>query len=709
MQFQGKALSIHRLEDDIYEVRFDLENSSVNKINEVVLDELRQVVELFAANKQIKGCVFSSGKPMFIVGADIPMFFPLIERSDSEIEDWLMSVHKLFADIQSLPFVTVSAINGFALGGGLEFVSASDYRVMLKDAKIGVPEVHLGIFPGWAGTVRLPRIIGIEKSFDWICTGRHVGPDEAKDCGLVEAVVDQETELLTTAVEIIKRSHDLDKLREAKSSTVSISKEEQAAIDQLRARYVKTEAHYPAPVKAIDCMLEHLSVDAKKASHIEVREFTKLLKTGSAVNLLWLFINDQAANRAAKAYAKQTDPVQSAAVIGAGIMGGGISYQSALKQVPVVMKDINQEALDLGLKEADRNFQRLVKKGRMNEQQKQEALTRITATLDDDAVTGAEIIIEAVVENPDVKKKVLSSLEKQVADNCVLASNTSTISITELAESLDKPERFCGIHFFNPVPIMPLVEVIRGEKSSDETIAKAVNYVLRLGKKPVVLNDCPGFLVNRVLFPYLNAFQLLMRDGADFQQVDKVMEQFGWPMGPAYLMDVIGMDTICHATDVLAEGFPDRMELGFEITAEKLFKVGRLGQKSGSGYYQYQKSDKGRLQKVVDNDVYKLIGSEKTKAFSEEEIVQRMMIPICLEMVRCIEEGIVGSAAEADMSLIWGIGFPRFRGGALRYIETVGLQQFCKHAEQYQQLGAMYVIPELLKQKSGNKESFFTV
>lgn len=710
MQFKGKAFSICELQNGIYEVRFDLQDSSVNKLNQLVLSELEQVVEELEKAQDIKGCVFSSGKSVFIVGADIPMFFPLMQKPNAEIESWMATTHDLFNRIQNLPFVTVCAVNGFALGGGLEFALASDYRVLSSDAKIGLPEVHLGIFPGWAGTIRLPRMMDVAKAFEWVCTGRHISPAEAKENGLAETVVDDAAQLLTAAQEVIERAdHNLQALREAKSSSVSLSAEQQSAIDTMRTKYEKSSAHYPAPMKAIDCMLDHLPMNAADATAVEVKQFVELLKTDSAQNLLWLFLNDQMANKAAKSYAKQVEPAESSAVIGAGIMGGGISYQSALKKLPVVMKDINQEALDLGMQEATRNFDRLVKKGRMSEEQKQQALSRITPTLEDSAVENADIIVEAVVENPDIKKKVLAGLEQQVAADCVLASNTSTISISDLAEALDKPERFCGIHFFNPVPIMPLVEVIRGKQSSDETVARAVNYALRLGKKPVVLNDCPGFLVNRVLFPYLNAFQLLMRDGADFQQVDKVMEQFGWPMGPAYLMDVIGMDTVCHASDVLAEGFPDRMNLGFEMTAETLFKAGKLGQKSGSGYYDYQKDDKGRPHKVVDNDVYALIGCEQIKSFSDQEIIQRMMIPICLEMVRCIEEDVVASAAEADMSLIWGIGFPRFRGGALRYIETVGIQQFCKDAEQYQQLGAMYAIPELLKQKSESKESFFTV
>jgi 3-hydroxyacyl-CoA dehydrogenase/enoyl-CoA hydratase/3-hydroxybutyryl-CoA epimerase/enoyl-CoA isomerase len=307
---------------------------------------------------------------------------------------------------------------------------------------------------------------------------------------------------------------------------------------------------------------------------------------------------------------------------------------------------------------------------------------------------------------------VLAELEDIVDEDTILASNTSTISITELATATKKPERVCGMHFFNPVPLMPLVEVIRGEKTSDKAIATTVAYALAIGKKPIVVNDCPGFMVNRVLFPYLNAFEKLVNDGADFIHIDKVMERFGWPMGPAYLLDVVGLDVACHGSAVMAEGFPDRMKIDFNAATEAMYKAGRLGQKSGSGYYKYVPDRRGKPQKSVDQEAIALVNetsSHKRKAdeFSDEEIIERMMLSLCLEVVRCLEDKIVDSPEAADMSLIWGIGFPPFRGGALRYIDSIGTREFVNMAEKYQELGAAYKVPKLLADMAANDVQFF--
>ena len=270
-------------------------------------------------------------------------------------------------------------------------------------------------------------------------------------------------------------------------------------------------------------------------------------------------------------------------------------------------------------------------------------LSKITPTLNYGDFAEVDLVVEAVVENEKVKKSVLAEVEGKLADDAVLASNTSTISITELATALKKPESFCGMHFFNPVHKMPLVEVIRGEKTDENTIARTVAYAQKMGKKPVVVNDCPGFLVNRVLFPYLGSFAILLQDGADMLQIDKTMERFGWPMGPAYLLDVVGIDTAYHADKVMAAGFPDRMTHDAENALDRMFSLERYGQKNGKGFYTYQMGKKGRLEKVVDEAVPGLLKGVlgASREFSDEEIIERMMIPLCTETARCVEEGIV--------------------------------------------------------------------
>jgi 3-hydroxyacyl-CoA dehydrogenase/enoyl-CoA hydratase/3-hydroxybutyryl-CoA epimerase/enoyl-CoA isomerase len=297
-----------------------------------------------------------------------------------------------------------------------------------------------------------------------------------------------------------------------------------------------------------------------------------------------------------------------------------------------------------------------------------------------------------VVEHLPVKNAVLSSLDNQLSDDAIIVSNTSSISINELAKSLEKPKRFCGMHFFNPVHVMPLVEVIRGEHTSDQTIAAVCNHALRLGKKPVVVNDCPGFLVNRVLFAQCFAMELLLRDGVSFQQIDQVMEQWGMPMGPAYLMDVVGLDTIVHCYSVMSKGIPERFVNKLKTPTESLLNSGRLGQKNGIGYYSYIAGKGGRPEKTVDTQSIELLESiaGNTKEIEPQTIIDRLLLPLAIEMNHCIEEGIVDSAIEADMALIWGVGFPPFRGGICRWMDEQGLETICQKGDSYTAIGELY-------------------
>jgi 3-hydroxyacyl-CoA dehydrogenase/enoyl-CoA hydratase/3-hydroxybutyryl-CoA epimerase/enoyl-CoA isomerase len=373
------------------------------------------------------------------------------------------------------------------------------------------------------------------------------------------------------------------------------------------------------------------------------------------------------------------------------------------------MKDINDAALELGMSEAGKLLSKLVAKGRMQPDGMSATLARIRPTLNYGDFGNVDIVIEAVVENPKIKKAVFAELEGKVADDTIIASNTSTISITYLAEGLKRPENFVGMHFFNPVHMMPLVEVIRGEKSSDQAIAATVALTQKMGKTPIVVNDCPGFLVNRVLFPYFDGFHMLLRDGADFQAVDKVMQKFGWPMGPAYLLDVVGMDTAVHAAAVMAEGFPDRMKPDYESTTQVLVENDRLGQKNGKGYYVYEMDKKGRPKKVVDPTTYDLISGvvAERREFEADEIVARCMIPMVTEIARCLEEGIVATPYEADMALLYGIGFPPFRGGACRYMDQTGIDNVVALCDKYQSLGKAYEAPKLLRDMAASGKKFF--
>ena len=715
MIFFGKAIQVEKLEDGIAKLQFDLQDESVNKFNIATSSELGQALDVIEADKTICGVLVCSAKPVFIVGADITEFVSVFAAGDAAVTSHIEANNHNFNRLEDLSVPTVAAINGYALGGGFEVCLACDYRVMSSDARVGLPETKLGLIPGWGGTVRLPRLAGLDVAVEWIAGGAEHRSDAALKAGVVDGVVASD-QLQAAALEVLRRAIaselPVKSRRKQKQAPMRHNEMEGLLAFESSKMFVGAKAgkNYPAPVKAIKVMQEGAKLERAEAQKIETAGFVKLAQTSVAKNLVGLFLNDQLVGKKAKQWEKQaSQKVERAAVLGAGIMGGGIAYQSALKNVPVKMKDIEQKGIDLGLKEAANLLNKRVDRGRMTAADMAQTLNRIEPALTYDGFETIDLVVEAVVENPKVKKSVLQEVEKTVSESAVLCSNTSTISIDVLAEGLQRPANFCGMHFFNPVHAMPLVEVIRGKATSDQTIAKTVAYANTLGKKAIVVNNCPGFLVNRVLFPYFAGFSMLVRDGADFQQIDKVMERWGWPMGPAYLLDVVGLDTGVHAEAVMAEGFPDRMNKTFKAATDILYESGRLGQKNGKGFYDYAQDKKGKTVKVVTDESYHLLQPhvEGKKEFSDEDIVARMMIPMALELARCLEENIVGSAAEADMALIYGLGFPPFRGGVFCWLDEMGLAEFLKLAAPFESLGPLYQVTEAIRSKAANNQSYY--
>lgn len=719
MIYQGNAITVARGDDDLATLTFDLQGESVNKLSSAVITELDEAVKAIQAQSGLKGLMLTSAKEAFIVGADITEFQAMFGKGGEFLESMLLRVHAIFNAIEDLPFPTVTAINGLALGGGCEVLLTTDFRVMGDKAQIGLPETQLGILPGWGGCVRLPRLIGADNAIEWIAGGTQNKAEAALKMGAVDVVVPTE-QLEEAARDILARAHDgeLDyrARRAEKQQPLKLNPIEQMMAFETAKGYVAGKAgpHYPAPVEAIKVIQKGAGEERARAQAIEAKAFAKLAMTEVAFNLVGLFMNDQVVKKKGGQYEKQARPVKQAAVLGAGIMGGGIAYQSASKGTPILMKDIKEEAVELGLKEARKLFTKQVERKKLTAEQMAEKLSQIRPTLSYGDFGHVDLVVEAVVENPKVKEAVLTEVEGLVGEETILASNTSTISITRLASSLSRPENFCGMHFFNPVHRMPLVEVIRGEKTSDAAVAGTVAYARAMGKTPIVVNDCPGFLVNRVLFPYFGGFSLLMAQGADFQRVDKIMEKFGWPMGPAYLLDVVGMDTAVHAGEVMAEGFPERMGSlggnGEKSAIQVMFENDRLGQKNAKGFYAYEEDKKGKPKKVSDEAAIALVEgvAKESREFSDDEIIARMMVPLCLEAVRCLEDDIVASPAEADMALIYGIGFPPFRGGALRYIDAMGVAAFVKLADGLAEtLGPLYAPTEKLREMAAAGETFY--
>ena len=605
MIYEGKAITVKALESGIVELNFDLKGESVNKFNRLTLNDLRQAVDAIKADASVKGVIVTSGKDVFIVGADITEFVDNFKLPDEELVAGNLEANKIFSDFEDLGVPTVVAINGIALGGGFEMCMAADYRVMSTAAKVGLPEVKLGIYPGFGGTVRLPRLIGVDNAVEWIASGKENRAEDALKVHAVDAVVAPE-KLQEAALDLVKRaiSGELDykAKRQPKLDKLKLNAIEQMMAFETSKAFVAGQAgpNYPAPVEAIKTIQKAANFGRDKAIEVEAAGFVKLAKTSVAQSLVGLFLSDQELKKKAKAYDKQARDVKLAAVLGAGIMGGGIAYQSAVKGTPILMKDIREEGIQMGLDEASKLLGKRVEKGRLTPEKMAQALNAIRPTMSYGDFGNVDIVVEAVVENPKVKHAVLAEVEGHVREDAIIASNTSTISISYLAQALKRPENFCGMHFFNPVHMMPLVEVIRGEKTSETAIATTVAYAKKMGKK-------------------------------------------------------------------------------------------------------------GKPKKVVDAEAYELLKPivAETRELSDEDIINYMMIPLCLETVRCLEDGIVETAAEADMGLIYGIGFPPFRGGALRYIDSIGVAEFVATADKYADLGPLYHPTAKLREMAANGQRFY--
>ena len=717
MEYKGKAIQCSNLDNNLVELIFDSQGESVNKFDQNSLEELREVVTQLAADKSVSGLLVTSAKGVFIVGADITQFLKGFQVPQDELVQWVKDSQKVFSDLEKLDFPSVCAINGYALGGGFEFGLACTYRVASTKAKVGLPEVKLGLLPGFGGTSRLPRLVGADNALEWIAGGTENSPEKALEIGAVDAVVEHDI-LRDAALDLLNRavSGELDwqAKRAEKQLPLKLNENESLMAFETARAFIagKVGPNYPAPLTIVGVMQASARFSLEGALEIEAEGFAELAKSPEATALIGLFLGDQLLKKKAKSSTKIAEPVNRAAVIGAGIMGGGVAYQSSYKGIPIAMKDIVQSQLDLGMSEATKIMHKQVERGRMKADKMAQVLIGITPTLSYENLADADLIVEAVVEKESVKKVVLAQTESMISEKAILVSNTSTISISKLAQGLKRPEQFCGMHFFNPVHRMPLVEVIRGEKSSESTIAATVAYASAMGKSPIVVNDCPGFLVNRVLFPYLAGFAGLVNDGVDFERIDKMMEKFGWPMGPAFLLDVVGIDTAFHAGGVMAEGFPDRMSQDVPTIISKMYEKKWYGQKNENGFYIHSKDKKGRPKKEATPgvaDFLQDLGVGSDDSISDAEIIDRMMVPMLMESSRCLEDNIVETPMEVDMGLIYGLGFPPFRGGIFRWADNVGLNEIIQRAEKHNGLGKVYEPTEQIRKKAQEGQLFHPV
>lgn len=650
--------------DGIAWVVFDDPESKVNLLSPTTVGQLDKILDELSQRKP-KGVVFISAKPdIFIAGADIK---ELEKIRDAEHGEQLSKAgHRILAKIKELGVPSVAAVDGACLGGGCELALACRHRVATDNPKtqIGLPETQLGIIPGWGGTQRLPRLIGLRAALDIICAGKSVSAEKARRIGLVDAAVPG-VALKQIVVNIIqnccrkaapKRKFHWDNVWPFRRLICRIARRQVLA---------RTHGHYPAPLRAIDAMEQGLAGSLDAGLEIEARIFGELAATPVCKNLIRVFFLREKYSKLkveVEARPGPRPPVEKLGVLGAGVMGAGIAQWCSARGLTVRLKDIKPEFVASGVKRIADVYRDGVKRRRLTELQAQHGFAHVHPTADYTGFGNCDLVIEAVLEKIEVKRALFQELVPLLRDDCMIASNTSAIPIDELAEASGRPKRFVGIHFFNPVHKMPLVEIVRGTKTAPGIVAAAVEFAKQLKKIPIVVKGAPGFLVNRLLMPYLNEAGVLLGEGVSAEAIDQAMLDFGMPMGPLRLIDEVGIDVGYDVARELAEAFKDRMSVAPIL--RRVHEEGLKGRKGGRGFYIYN-GKKERLNRKLKLNV--------TKTPSAAAIQSRLLGVMIAEAKRCLNEGVVASEDDVDAGMIFGTGFPPFRGGLVAYARDSGL------------------------------------
>lgn len=689
------TIKLSMAEPDIAVLTFDAPGKGANVFSRHVLEELDQHLNALEKRTDLAGLILRSGKPgQFIAGADITEFAAAKDITKEQVYEMCTGGRKLFQRLSKAPFVTVSAIDGIAMGGGAEISCWCDRRIMSDDrrAQLGFPEVKIGIIPGWGGTARTPRMVGLANAVELVCGGEAIDGRAAYAMGLVSDVVPND-KIEQAAINLIRgeqKTKQYLKDRETWSGPLPLDDTELSFLAVTANAFIsgQTKGNYPAPIAALNTMVGAARADIEGACEAEAKGMAELFGTPinkALINVFLLMDRNKKDTGVDRTDIKPRE-IKRVGVFGAGIMGAGIAAAAVRKKIPVTINDAMPAALEKGVRGIleEVSFDKKLK-GPSGPKMLENA-PLVHDTMIDSEFQHCDLVIEAVIENPDIKKQLYARIEPQLGPDAILASNTSTIPISRLAEGLKNPERFCGIHFFNPVRQMPLVEVIRGAKTSDETVATAVAYAKRIGKSPIVVNDGPGFLVNRLLLPYMNEALELMLDGGDMQAIEKAAQRFGMPMGPFTLYDVVGLDTAFYAGHVMYEAFPDRVVNSPLLAA--MVENKRLGQKTGAGFYKYAggKKGKGEADPSLEPIIAPLRRSQGVK-FSTEQIQHRLFLPMVLEATRILEGKVVRDPRDVDLGLIFGTGFPPFKGGLLFWADQIGAKNIVEALKPLESLG----------------------
>ncbi|HXH29711.1 MAG TPA: 3-hydroxyacyl-CoA dehydrogenase NAD-binding domain-containing protein [Bacteriovoracaceae bacterium] len=653
------------------------EKKSMTTFTRETLEELSRAVvfahELEEKNS-VKGVCFFSHKPgVFLAGVDVSVINSL--KTEAEALRALDESHTIFNAIDDLKLPTVALVDGVCLGGGLELALACK-KIFVSDnpkTALGLPEVMLGVLPGFGGTYRLPKKVGLTSSLDMILTGRQIKGKNALKMGLADALLPAERLVELTPAYLLTKKTGLKKSLkdEIQSAAMNNFLTRKIIFQKAREKVLETsKGFYPAPLKILEVLETAHGKNRTDYLSIEAQAFAELSQSVQSKNLQHIFF---LTDNSKKLENKESLPtVRKGAVLGAGVMGGGIAWLFAHNNQAPLMKDLTTQALELGLKQASINFSGMLKKKRISEDEFNRKMRSIEPSLNFEGFRNVDLVVEAVVENMTVKKSVFSEVERYVKKDCILTSNSSSLSIEEMSKALLDPSRFAGLHFFNPVNKMPLVEIITHQRADKKVIDTLVKWALDVKKTPIVVKDGPGFLVNRILAPYLNEAAFLLEEGVSVEALDAAALNFGMPMGPCRLMDEIGLDVCVKVGKIMHEGLGERAKPS-EL-AGKFYEAELLGKKNEKGFYLYD--EKGKP-KGKNSQVAALLPGKKIRK-DEMEIQMRLFLPMVNEAAYVFADKICDKAATVDIGMIYGTGFPPFRGGLLRWADQEGLEQICE-------------------------------
>ncbi|HEY9773070.1 MAG TPA: 3-hydroxyacyl-CoA dehydrogenase NAD-binding domain-containing protein [Planktothrix sp.] len=699
--------------DGIAILTWDCPDSSVNKINEQSFADFKAAFKAAVENDKVKGIVITSAKSDFIAGADLAILQKLRDMAPKDVFAKVMEFHELFRFMETCKKPVVAAMVGSALGGGLELALACHYRVAANNPKlrIGLPEVTFGLFPGAGGTQRLPRLVKLQDALLLLTEGRQVSAEDALKYGIVHKVVEPNA-VLDEAKAYIKNGGSCEQPWDVKgfrlpSGDIHSPKGFETFMGANGLLSKMTYGNYPAPAAILECVYHGLQLDVWEGCNFEARKFTKICRSDAARNMIRNnFFNMQAANKL-KDRPKDVPPhqVKKLGVLGAGLMGSGIAYVSAKVGIEVVLIDSTQELADKGKAAAAKIVEGRVSKGKMEQKVGEELVNRIHATTDYSKLADCSLIVEAVFEDWKVKEEVNKKVDAVIAKDAVIASNTSTLPISKLAEAVRDQQNFIGIHFFSPVDKMQLVEIIRGKKTNDAAVARALDYVAQIKKTPIVVNDSRGFYTSRVFMTYCaEGIQMLM-EGISPALIENAGRMAGMPMGPLEVADMVGLDTVQKIVAAARE------DLGSEFDGEKMHQLvtkmvkeqQRLGKKNGKGFYDYLDKHQKQLWTGLKDNV-----DAKPIEADVESVKNRLLIIQALEALRCMEEHVVLHPADADVGSVLGWGFCPFHGGIASYVDTVGNKWLIEQTKQLEKTcGKRFAAPKLLLELDKENKSLY--